>query len=90
MTIRWTTNLEQWTRGYLILRSETADSALAVQITEDLIPALGGSGAKYEYVDTTAQGDRGYFYWLVVVDMDGSSVGSVPMRQPASGSICRW
>ncbi|MGQ9829265.1 MAG: SdrD B-like domain-containing protein, partial [Roseiflexus sp.] len=73
VVVRWETAAEYGTRGFFLERSATGSRSDAVRITDRLIPARGsvGSGASYEWNDTTATPGTRYTYWLVEESTDG-------------------
>jgi hypothetical protein len=89
--VRWQTGAELRTFGYRLLRSTTGTRADAVEVTVQLILAQGrgGSGASYRWVDTTAQADLSYTYWLVEVETNGvtNEYGPARMVQSTTGSF---
>ena len=78
VVVEWATLVESWTQGYLILRGEAADGSDAVQMTPDLIAGHGG-GSTYRWFDRMAQPGRAYFYWIVVVEVDGARTSYGPV-----------
>ena len=72
VNVEWQTMLERETFGFVLLRGESDDVALAIQVTPDLIVAHGTTGgASYSFVDHTADPTRRYWYWLREVELSG-------------------
>jgi uncharacterized repeat protein (TIGR01451 family) len=71
--IKWITGIEVDTLGFHLWRSEDRIFENAKRITEQMILPTGGisTGAAYSYVDTTANADTTYSYWLQEVETDG-------------------
>lgn len=70
----WATVSESNTLGFRIFRGTTPDGPL-VRLTA-LIPtqAPNGGGARYEFVDTSAQAGNTYYYYLDAVGTNGQTV----------------
>lgn len=82
VSLRWQTSLEQDNYGFLVHRATVPERAVAIAITP-LISGRGrGSeaGAIYRFVDKVAPASA--FYWLEVIDLDGTSCwyGSLQAR----------
>ncbi|MEF3273850.1 MAG: carboxypeptidase regulatory-like domain-containing protein, partial [Chloroflexus sp.] len=71
--LSWVTGSERDTVGFLILRSTTSNRADAIPLLAAPIPAQGSavSGARYQWLDRTAQSAVTYYYWLVELESDG-------------------
>lgn len=72
--LEWVTEAEIDNAGFNIWRAEAAYGSYEV-INEALIPAKGSStqGVSYEFVDTTAQNRKTYYYKLEDIDLNGTS-----------------
>lgn len=72
--LEWETATEMDNAGFHIWRSETAQGPFT-RITEQLIPAQGGStwGANYEYWDEGLSSGQFWFYKLEDIDFAGQS-----------------
>jgi len=72
--INWKTGTEIDTLGFYIVKSEQAESGYSL-VNDIIIPATGNtySGQTYEYVDTNVESGKVYYYWLIDVDMYGST-----------------
>ena len=74
VSINWVTASENNMRGFHILRNDIEDSRTATEITLDLISATNTSTTQnYSFVDNNVSIDNTYFYWLVMINRDGSS-----------------
>jgi uncharacterized repeat protein (TIGR01451 family) len=75
LVVRWSTSAELNTWGYHVYRSISANRATAERITPDLIMATGRgrSEARYSWTDTSAQPDVTYTYWLLEVELNGTT-----------------
>ncbi len=73
--LEWQTSFEQNTWGFHILRSSQASLSQAERITDQLIVGQGrGSlGASYSWLDTSAQPNQSYYYWLVEHEIGGAT-----------------
>ncbi|GAA5527385.1 hypothetical protein [Herpetosiphon gulosus] len=83
--VRWTTSHEFETQGFHIYRSTSDDPATAVQVTDSLIPALGAQ-SNYQWLDTNAEPNVHYYYWLVEVDANNN----LSMIGPTDAQIERY
>jgi hypothetical protein len=72
LVINWTTHSEVENWGFRLLRSESADGPF-VPVSQDLIPARGGIGLtmSYNFVDSSADINKTYFYQLEDVNTHG-------------------
>lgn len=72
--LRWQTAFETDNLGFNVYRSESLLRENAVQLNKELIksqvPPGSTYGADYEFVDTSAQPYRTYFYWIEDVDVN--------------------
>jgi len=71
--IAWTTQSEQNTEGFDILRSLTTDVAEATVVSNALITSQGENGGSYEYMDASASVTVRYIYWLRERQNDGNT-----------------
>ena len=72
--VEWGTSLEQDTMGFAIYRSTDVQREHASRMNSDLIVSNGrDGGARYEWVDTSAQADTRYYYWLQEMTLAGST-----------------
>ena len=81
MAKRWETSLEIDNLGFNLYRSEIEDGP-AIRINDNLIPsqAPGGlTGASYTYMDHSAAPDKTYYYWLEMLQIDGSRLRFGPI-----------
>ncbi len=79
--VRWATAAEVNTYGFRLVRSTSNWRADAVEITSAIILGRGrGQGASYAWVDTSAQPGILYNYWLVEVEVNGSTIDYGPTR----------
>ena len=70
--VRWQTALESDTYGFHILRSQTNNVATAIVLNPDMLAAQGrNGGASYEWLDTGADTNTRYFYWLREIELSG-------------------
>jgi len=69
VVVEWATGSELNTFGFEILRSRDGDLASAETMTENIVLADGSDGV-YTFIDTAAQADQVYSYWLVEVQND--------------------
>jgi hypothetical protein len=70
ITLKWVTETEIDTAGFNILRAEKKGDYIIIN-DEGLIPAVGSAtqGASYEYIDTTAQNGKRYWYKMHELDI---------------------
>ncbi len=87
--VRWVTSREVNTWGFHLLRSADGTRASAERVTSQLIPAQGRgqAGATYTWLDTSADPDGVYTYWLQEIETDGTvieydvaTLAQAPMR----------
>lgn len=82
--LRWQTAFETDNIGFNVYRAESLDCGQAVQLNNELIKSLvpPGStfGADYEFIDTSAQPYRTYFYWIEDIDVNGEVTVHGPVR----------
>jgi hypothetical protein len=73
--LRWETGVELNSAGFAIYRSATGSRADAELASEPLILArgVGGSGARYRWLDSRAAPQTNYSYWLVEFEVGGAS-----------------
>jgi hypothetical protein len=91
--LTWVTETETSLSGYYVLRSETADLANAVKVSQ-LIDATNTSSTQtYNHIDNEVAPETTYYYWLESVEMNGSSVYHGPTNvyveagQPVTPSL---
>lgn len=75
ITVSWSTVSEEETDGFNVWRSTEVTTPVD-QLNSELIPAQNAGtpqGASYEWEDTEAEQGITYYYWLEVVDSDGST-----------------
>lgn len=72
--VRWGTESESSTAGFLLKRAVNADPGQASAIHTE--PARGSaiSGADYEYIDNGLTPGQVYYYWLYELTTDGDQV----------------
>jgi aminopeptidase N len=70
--LEWTTESELDNAGFNILRADKKKGEY-IQINESLIPAEGSAtaGVSYEYIDSSVQNGKKYFYKLEDIDLNG-------------------
>ena len=86
--IGWSTSLEQDTYGFHLYRSTSENRGEAIRVTSDLIVANGrNGGASYEFVDTSAEANKTYSYWLQETELSGVTheYGPVSTAQAVGG-----
>jgi hypothetical protein len=73
--LRWETGVEINSAGFAIYRSATGSRADAELASEPFILArgVGGSGARYSWLDSRAAPQTNYSYWLVEFEVGGAS-----------------
>ena len=64
-----------------VWRSESAEFATRSAVTEP----IGFTGARFEYLDTTARPGRTYHYWVQLLEADGSAVWNGPVAASVGG-----
>jgi hypothetical protein len=74
VSIQWITQTETNLRGFNLYRSETANVADAMVITQLIEPTNTSQQHQYTHVDNTLDEEGVYYYWLQVAEMDGSEV----------------
>jgi len=79
VSIRWMTGAELSTFGFEIYRSRDGRFENATKVTNSIQLANGGEDI-YEFIDTTAQSEQIYSYWLVEVQNDGRTYQYGPTR----------
>ncbi len=71
--LAWDVQAESDRLGYYVLRSGTDQLIDAVPLSVDLIPAQNSTGSNtYRFVDEEVEADADYWYWLQIVEADGS------------------
>lgn len=86
VAVTWETASEVGNAGFDLWRGDTATEP-TVRLNGELIPSQspgGGQGAAYAWVDTTAQGEHPYFYWLDAVDINGTPTRYGPVSVPST------
>ena len=83
VTLVWRTSAEPETLGYHIYRSTTGQRTDAERLTGQLLPAAGGLGSSYRWVDPSARPDRSYTYWLQATQSGGELREYGPIRAGA-------
>ena len=75
MEVRWVTAPELSSHAYHLWRSTTGERATAelVLTQQAVVDAAGSSAALHAWVDQAAQPSDSLFYWLEVVDENGSA-----------------
>ncbi len=71
--LQWTTQSETAMSGYYIYRNNTNDLSTAINLNQFLEASNSSSGHTYSYIDNELNGLGTYYYWLQMVDLDGSS-----------------
>ena len=73
--------------GFHLYRSARGDRATATRITTALIPAVGDgvTGARYRWLDATAQPGVAYTYWLQEQHTSGALTDIGSVQAAASG-----
>jgi hypothetical protein len=70
--LKWVTQSETNLLGYNIMRSNTSNASDAVCCNSNVIPSNNTSTEQiYTYLDSEAQTQSSYWYWLQSVEMDG-------------------
>ena len=86
--LQWTTSMEENSFGFDLYRSRDGLRDSAVKVTVALIPAVGrDGGAKYDFVDTSAQPEQTYTYWLVETELSGRQIDYGPVWVQTSRGI---
>jgi hypothetical protein len=72
--IRWSTESEVDTLGFMIFRGENEEGPFDVQVNEEEITSLGQvvSGADYQIVDRNVIPGTTYYYQLQEIQLDGN------------------
>lgn len=74
VSINWSTESESNLRGYHIVRSENGSLESSIRITPSMIAPHNTSVCQnYEYVDYEVYAGDSYYYWLQVIENDGTS-----------------
>ena len=75
IVLRWSTESEVETVGFHVLRSENQEGSYE-RISNEMILSQGNSsmGAEYEFVDRNVETDKGYWYKIEEVCMNGERV----------------
>lgn len=84
-TLRWQTLAESGTRGFYILRGNSAASATRIS---PFIPSRGASGGSYQWVDPAPL--AGARYWLDEIAPDGEIYGPASTVRPSAGRFSIW
>lgn len=73
--LTWTTSSELNTYGFHLYRGTGTNRAQAERVTTTPILARGSSstGASYSWIDTTAEAETEYHYWLQEVEIGGGT-----------------
>jgi|GEM_PF-6137730 len=72
VSLSWSTHSENSLSGFYILRDNKAAALGAVQISP-LLPALNSPvGSSYQFTDDEASAGNTWYYWLKVLQMDGT------------------
>jgi hypothetical protein len=74
--VKWVTSAEIDTWGFHLLRSADGTRASAERVTSEMILAegRGQGGATYTWLDTSADPDTTYTYWLEETEIDGTTL----------------
>ncbi len=77
MLIKWTTVREDDTSGFYVYRVEGRSNAPvipgnATRITPQLVVAKGPNGGNYEVLDSSAEANKTYTYWLREIELGGT------------------
>jgi uncharacterized repeat protein (TIGR01451 family) len=82
--VTWTTLSELNTWGFNLFRSTDTDRQNAVQVNGSLILAegQGANGASYQYLDTSADSNVAYHYWLQEVGENAGEFGPIAVGDP--------
>ncbi len=83
--VNWVTGAERDTYGFRVLRGTTGDRANAVAVSP-LVAARGGSGASYQWRDTTA-GSAAYVYWIEEIEVGGTTTVYGPTRVGTAAAV---
>lgn len=93
MLIRWTTTSEINSWSFSIYRVAGILSSQALPIEAEKISPVAilaegraGSGAVYQFLDTTARPNQTYSYWLLETELDGTTNVYGPAKQQANGN----
>jgi uncharacterized repeat protein (TIGR01451 family) len=75
VVVRWTTTAELNTLGFELYRSANGRRADAVRVTPALIAGRGRGqgGASYSWIDTSAADGATYTYWLIEIEVSGTT-----------------
>ncbi len=92
--VSWATGAEIGTRGFLLYRAESGERADAVRVTPAMISAAGSpaGGARYSWLDTSADPATAYTYWLVEIEADDRRneyppARALPLAQAPGGAV---
>ena len=88
VNVAWETSAEHDTFGFHVWRSETPDRAVAMQLTDALIPAKGrNGGAGYSFIDSNARANVSYYYWLAETELSGAINEYGPTTVGVDGAV---
>ncbi len=87
VTLTWVTQTESNLSGYYIYRGATDQLADATQINTLITATNTSQPHTYTYNDTEIQASTTYWYWIQVVEMDGTTGfhGPVSLTVPTGG-----
>jgi hypothetical protein len=74
VNIQWVTQTETNLTGFYLYRSATGYITDALQLTQLIYPTNTSQQHQYNQVDITLEEEGIYYYWLQVVEMDGTVV----------------
>jgi len=88
LKVLWQTSLEQNSYGFNLYRAESERRDQAVRVTDEVISAVGrNGGARYEFVDASADVNKTYVYWLQETELSGSVYEYGPVRYTGNAIV---
>ncbi|MCS6843285.1 MAG: isopeptide-forming domain-containing fimbrial protein [Caldilineales bacterium] len=89
VALTWETTSEVDNVGFRVLRSGTPEGERELLAFVPSAAPGGAAGARYRYVDATAQPGQVYWYWLEAVDAAGATTLHGPVSAQASSPLPR-
>ncbi len=87
VSVNWTTQSESNMLGYIVYRSENNNYGTAVRITAQIAATNTSTVQTYNVTDTEVSPATTYYYWLQVVEGNGSIVVHGPVKAVTNNEV---